>query len=132
MFCSSIMTNHTVQDLTVFDCFSLWIIWAAMLKSGSGFSPVFISFLNFQYLKRTLNGFVACFNFAEVQGMEECAEHLRRLAASSVLPPQYWLTLQCLLRHLARVCQASAANLLNARTLAEIFSPALFRQQATR
>ncbi|KAF5909458.1 phosphatidylinositol 3-kinase regulatory subunit alpha isoform X1, partial [Clarias magur] len=67
----------------------------------------------------------------EVQGMEECAEHLRRLAASSVLPPQYWLTLQCLLRHLARVCQASAGNLLTARALAEIFSPALFRQQAT-
>lgn len=64
--------------------------------------------------------------------MEECAEHLRRVTASSVLPPQYWLTLQCLLRHLARVCQASAANLLNARALAEIFSPALFRQQATR
>ncbi|XP_017315810.1 phosphatidylinositol 3-kinase regulatory subunit alpha isoform X1 [Ictalurus punctatus] len=67
----------------------------------------------------------------EVQGMEECAEHLRRVAGSSVLPPQYWLTLQCLLRHLAHVCQASAANLLNARALAEIFSPALFRQQAT-
>ncbi|TSL28209.1 Phosphatidylinositol 3-kinase regulatory subunit alpha [Bagarius yarrelli] len=66
----------------------------------------------------------------EVQGMDECAEHLRRVTGSSVLPPQYWLTLQCLLRHLARVCQASAANLLNARALAEIFSPALFRQQA--
>ncbi|XP_026999874.2 phosphatidylinositol 3-kinase regulatory subunit alpha isoform X1 [Tachysurus fulvidraco] len=67
----------------------------------------------------------------EVQGTEECAEHLRRIAASSVVPPQYCLTLQCLLRHLARVCQASAANLLNARALAEIFSPALFRQLAT-
>ncbi|GAA6069765.1 phosphatidylinositol 3-kinase regulatory subunit alpha isoform X1, partial [Tachysurus ichikawai] len=67
----------------------------------------------------------------EVQGTEECAEHLRRITASSVVPPQYWLTLQCLLRHLARVCQASAANLLNARALAEIFSPALFRQLAT-
>ncbi|MCI4394287.1 hypothetical protein PGIGA_G00166870 [Pangasianodon gigas] len=67
----------------------------------------------------------------EVQGMEECAEHLRRVAGSSVLPPQYWLTLQCLLRHFARVCQASAANLLNARALSEIFSPALFRQQAS-
>lgn len=76
--------------------------------------------------------FNSFFNFAEVQGTEECAEHLRRITASSVVPPQYWLTLQCLLRHLARVCQASAANLLNARALAEIFSPALFRQLATR
>ncbi|XP_017569620.1 phosphatidylinositol 3-kinase regulatory subunit alpha isoform X1 [Pygocentrus nattereri] len=66
----------------------------------------------------------------EVQGSEECVQHLRRIASSSALPPQYWLTLQCLLRHLARVCQASAANLLNARALAEIFSPMLFRQQA--
>ncbi|KAI5089169.1 phosphatidylinositol 3-kinase regulatory subunit alpha, partial [Silurus meridionalis] len=67
----------------------------------------------------------------EVQAMEDCAERLRRVAGSSILPTQYWLTLQCLLRHLARVCQASAANLLNARALAEIFSPVLFRQQAT-
>lgn len=69
---------------------------------------------------------------AEVQGSEDCAQHLRRVASSSALPPQYWLTLQCLLRHLARVCQASAANLLNARALAEIFGPMLFRQQAAR
>uniref|UniRef100_A0A8B9RF04 Phosphatidylinositol 3-kinase regulatory subunit alpha n=1 Tax=Astyanax mexicanus TaxID=7994 RepID=A0A8B9RF04_ASTMX len=57
----------------------------------------------------------------EVQGSEECAQHLRRVASSSAMPPQYWLTLQCFLRHLAHVCQASAVNLLNARALAEIF-----------
>uniref|UniRef100_A0A3B1JCA6 Phosphatidylinositol 3-kinase regulatory subunit alpha n=1 Tax=Astyanax mexicanus TaxID=7994 RepID=A0A3B1JCA6_ASTMX len=67
----------------------------------------------------------------EVQGSEECAQHLRRVASSSAMPPQYWLTLQCFLRHLAHVCQASAVNLLNARALAEIFSPTLFRQQAS-
>uniref|UniRef100_A0A8C2D8K3 Phosphoinositide-3-kinase, regulatory subunit 1 (alpha) n=1 Tax=Cyprinus carpio TaxID=7962 RepID=A0A8C2D8K3_CYPCA len=61
----------------------------------------------------------------------ECAHHLRLVASSSALPPQYWLTLQSLLRHFSHVCQASAANLLSARALAEIFSPALFRQQPT-
>uniref|UniRef100_A0A672KQY5 Phosphatidylinositol 3-kinase regulatory subunit alpha n=1 Tax=Sinocyclocheilus grahami TaxID=75366 RepID=A0A672KQY5_SINGR len=64
----------------------------------------------------------------EVQGTDECAHHLRLVASSSALPPQYWLTLQSLLRHFSRVCQASAANLLSARALAEIFSPTLFRQ----
>uniref|UniRef100_A0A8C2D0M1 Phosphatidylinositol 3-kinase regulatory subunit alpha n=1 Tax=Cyprinus carpio TaxID=7962 RepID=A0A8C2D0M1_CYPCA len=67
----------------------------------------------------------------EVQGTDECAHHLRLVASSSALPPQYWLTLQSLLRHFSHVCQASAANLLSARALAEIFSPALFRQQPT-
>uniref|UniRef100_A0A671QKY0 Phosphatidylinositol 3-kinase regulatory subunit alpha n=1 Tax=Sinocyclocheilus anshuiensis TaxID=1608454 RepID=A0A671QKY0_9TELE len=67
----------------------------------------------------------------EVQGTDECAHHLRLVASSSALPPQYWLTLQSLLHHFSRVCQASAANLLSARALAEIFSPALFRQQTT-
>jgi len=69
---------------------------------------------------------------SEVQGADECAHHLRLVASSSALPPQYWLTLQCLLRHFYRICQASAANLLSARALAEIFSPALFRHQPTR
>lgn len=69
---------------------------------------------------------------SEVQGTDECAHHLRLVASSSALPPQYWLTLQSLLCHFSRVCQASAANLLSARALAEIFSPALFRQQTTR
>uniref|UniRef100_A0A671QKI1 Phosphatidylinositol 3-kinase regulatory subunit alpha n=1 Tax=Sinocyclocheilus anshuiensis TaxID=1608454 RepID=A0A671QKI1_9TELE len=59
----------------------------------------------------------------EVQGTDECAHHLRLVASSSALPPQYWLTLQSLLHHFSRVCQASAANLLSARALAEIFSP---------
>uniref|UniRef100_A0A8C1CPT4 Phosphatidylinositol 3-kinase regulatory subunit alpha n=2 Tax=Cyprinus carpio TaxID=7962 RepID=A0A8C1CPT4_CYPCA len=68
---------------------------------------------------------------AQVQGTDECAHHLRLVASSSALPPQYWLTLQSLLRHFSHVCQASAANLLSARALAEIFSPALFRQQPT-
>uniref|UniRef100_A0A671SUU8 Phosphatidylinositol 3-kinase regulatory subunit alpha n=1 Tax=Sinocyclocheilus anshuiensis TaxID=1608454 RepID=A0A671SUU8_9TELE len=67
----------------------------------------------------------------EVQGTDECAHHLWLVASSSALPPQYWLTLQSLLRHFSRVCQASAANLLSARALAEIFSPTLFRQQPT-
>ncbi|XP_067264540.1 phosphatidylinositol 3-kinase regulatory subunit alpha isoform X1 [Chanodichthys erythropterus] len=67
----------------------------------------------------------------EVQGTDECAHHLRLVASSSALPPQYWLTLQSLLRHFSRVCQASAANLLSARALAEIFSPTLFRHQPT-
>uniref|UniRef100_A0A8C2D080 Phosphatidylinositol 3-kinase regulatory subunit alpha n=1 Tax=Cyprinus carpio TaxID=7962 RepID=A0A8C2D080_CYPCA len=73
-----------------------------------------------------------CFSVSsEVQGTDECAHHLRLVASSSALPPQYWLTLQSLLRHFSHVCQASAANLLSARALAEIFSPALFRQQPT-
>ncbi|XP_077062465.1 phosphatidylinositol 3-kinase regulatory subunit alpha isoform X1 [Siphateles boraxobius] len=67
----------------------------------------------------------------EVQGADECAHHLRLVTSSSALPPQYWLTLQSLLRHFSRICQASAANLLSARALAEIFSPALFRHQPT-
>uniref|UniRef100_A0AAX7VJZ7 Phosphatidylinositol 3-kinase regulatory subunit alpha n=1 Tax=Astatotilapia calliptera TaxID=8154 RepID=A0AAX7VJZ7_ASTCA len=46
-------------------------------------------------------------------------------------PPQYWLTLHCLLRHFARVCQNGSKNLLSARSLGEIFSPVFFRQQAT-
>lgn len=68
----------------------------------------------------------------EMQGTDECAHNLRLISSSSALPPQYWLTLQSLLRHFSRVCQASAANLLSARALAEIFSPALFRYQPTR
>ncbi|KAA0716518.1 Phosphatidylinositol 3-kinase regulatory subunit alpha [Triplophysa tibetana] len=67
----------------------------------------------------------------EVQGTDECTHHLQLISSSSALPPQYWLTLQSLLRHFSRVCQASATNLLSARALAEIFSPALFRYQPT-
>uniref|UniRef100_A0A671WQT4 Phosphatidylinositol 3-kinase regulatory subunit alpha n=1 Tax=Sparus aurata TaxID=8175 RepID=A0A671WQT4_SPAAU len=67
----------------------------------------------------------------EVPNPEECAPLLRRIASTPSLPPQYWLTLQCLLRHFARVCQNSSKNLLSARALGEIFSPVFFRQQTT-
>ncbi|XP_063066382.1 phosphatidylinositol 3-kinase regulatory subunit alpha [Engraulis encrasicolus] len=66
----------------------------------------------------------------EVAAPEECVSLVRRVLQSPAVPPQHWLTLQSLLRHLARVCQASARNLLSARALGEIFSPLLFRQQA--
>ncbi|XP_077478770.1 phosphatidylinositol 3-kinase regulatory subunit alpha isoform X1 [Stigmatopora argus] len=67
----------------------------------------------------------------EVSNPDECAQQLRRIAGGSGLAPQYWLTLQCVLRHLSRVCQSAAKNLLSARTLGEIFSPVFFRQQST-
>uniref|UniRef100_A0A8C9Y317 Phosphatidylinositol 3-kinase regulatory subunit alpha n=1 Tax=Sander lucioperca TaxID=283035 RepID=A0A8C9Y317_SANLU len=67
----------------------------------------------------------------EVVNPEECAQLLRCIATAPSLPPQYWLTLHCLLRHFSRVCQNSSKNLLSARALGEIFSPVLFRQQAT-
>ncbi|XP_061149299.1 phosphatidylinositol 3-kinase regulatory subunit alpha isoform X1 [Syngnathus typhle] len=67
----------------------------------------------------------------EVSNADECGQQLRRAANSPALPPQYWLALQCVLRHLARVCQNAAKNLLNARALGEIFSPVFFRQQST-
>uniref|UniRef100_A0A8C6WZF8 Phosphatidylinositol 3-kinase regulatory subunit alpha n=1 Tax=Neogobius melanostomus TaxID=47308 RepID=A0A8C6WZF8_9GOBI len=59
----------------------------------------------------------------EVASPEECAQLLRRILSSPSLPPQYWLTFQCLLRHFTRVCQNASKNLLSARTLGEIFSP---------
>ncbi|XP_069016538.1 LOW QUALITY PROTEIN: phosphatidylinositol 3-kinase regulatory subunit alpha [Embiotoca jacksoni] len=68
----------------------------------------------------------------EVANPEECAQLLRRIASTPSLPPQYWLTLHCLLRHFARVCQNGSKNLLGARSLGEIFSPVFFRQQASR
>uniref|UniRef100_A0A669DC39 Phosphatidylinositol 3-kinase regulatory subunit alpha n=1 Tax=Oreochromis niloticus TaxID=8128 RepID=A0A669DC39_ORENI len=67
----------------------------------------------------------------EAVNPEECAQLLRRIASTPGLPPQYWLTLHCLLRHFARVCQNGSKNLLSARSLGEIFSPVFFRQQAT-
>uniref|UniRef100_A0AAX7URS2 Phosphatidylinositol 3-kinase regulatory subunit alpha n=1 Tax=Astatotilapia calliptera TaxID=8154 RepID=A0AAX7URS2_ASTCA len=67
----------------------------------------------------------------EVVNPEECAQLLRRFASAPGRPPQYWLTLHCLLRHFARVCQNGSKNLLSARSLGEIFSPVFFRQQAT-
>ncbi len=68
----------------------------------------------------------------EVANPEECAQLLRRIASTPSLPPQYWLTLHCLLRHFARVCQNGSKNLLSARALGEIFSPVFFRQQTSR
>ncbi|TRZ22337.1 hypothetical protein HGM15179_004755 [Zosterops borbonicus] len=65
----------------------------------------------------------------EVQSSEEYAQLLKKLIRSPNIPPQYWLTLQYLLKHFLRVCQASSKNLLNARSLAEIFSPLLFKFQ---
>uniref|UniRef100_A0A3Q3W3W0 Phosphatidylinositol 3-kinase regulatory subunit alpha n=1 Tax=Mola mola TaxID=94237 RepID=A0A3Q3W3W0_MOLML len=67
----------------------------------------------------------------EVVNPEECAQLLRHICSTPSLPPQYWLTLHCLLRHFTRVCQNSSKNLLSARALGEIFSPVFFRQQAT-
>uniref|UniRef100_A0A8C6L1B5 Phosphatidylinositol 3-kinase regulatory subunit alpha n=1 Tax=Nothobranchius furzeri TaxID=105023 RepID=A0A8C6L1B5_NOTFU len=64
----------------------------------------------------------------EVANPEECAQLLRRIASSPTLPPQHWLTLQCLLRHFSRVCQSGSKNQLSARSLGEIFSPVFFRQ----
>ncbi|XP_031434261.1 phosphatidylinositol 3-kinase regulatory subunit alpha [Clupea harengus] len=66
----------------------------------------------------------------EVTSPDECSVRLRRVLQSPAVPPQHWLALQSLLRHLAHVCQASARNLLSARALGEIFSTLLFRQQA--
>ncbi|NWH71903.1 P85A kinase, partial [Piaya cayana] len=65
----------------------------------------------------------------EVQNSEDYAQLLKKLIRSPNIPPQYWLTLQYLLKHFLRVCQASSKNLLNARALAEIFSPLLFKFQ---
>ncbi|XP_077944952.1 phosphatidylinositol 3-kinase regulatory subunit alpha isoform X1 [Gasterosteus aculeatus] len=67
----------------------------------------------------------------EVGNPEECAQLLRRVGSTPSLPPQYWLTLHCLLRHFSRVCLNSSKNLLSARALGEIFSAVLFRQQAS-
>ncbi|XP_019373300.1 PREDICTED: phosphatidylinositol 3-kinase regulatory subunit alpha isoform X4 [Gavialis gangeticus] len=65
----------------------------------------------------------------EVQSSEDYVQLLKRLIRSPNTPPQYWLTLQYLLKHFLRLCQASSKNLLNARSLAEIFSPLLFKFQ---
>lgn len=69
---------------------------------------------------------------ADVQSSEEYAQLLKKLIRSPNIPHQYWLTLQYLLKHFLRLCQASSKNLLNARSLAEIFSPLLFKFQIAR
>uniref|UniRef100_A0AAQ5ZSV3 Phosphatidylinositol 3-kinase regulatory subunit alpha n=1 Tax=Amphiprion ocellaris TaxID=80972 RepID=A0AAQ5ZSV3_AMPOC len=79
----------------------------------------------------TLRSLSTTQSLCEVVNPEECAQLLRRVASTPSLPPQYWLTLHCLLRHFARVCQNGSKNLLSARSLGEIFSPVFFRQQAT-
>lgn len=66
----------------------------------------------------------------EVLNTEECAQLLRRAIRSQNVPQQYWLTLHYLIKHFCKLCQNSGKNNLSARTLAEIFSPLLFRQQA--
>uniref|UniRef100_A0A8D0B1N8 Phosphatidylinositol 3-kinase regulatory subunit alpha n=2 Tax=Episquamata TaxID=1329912 RepID=A0A8D0B1N8_SALMN len=65
----------------------------------------------------------------EVQNSEEHAQVLKRLIRSPNIPQQYWLTLHYLLKHFSRLCQNSTKNLLNTRSLAEIFSQLLFRSQ---
>ncbi|MEE6458450.1 hypothetical protein FKM82_000293 [Ascaphus truei] len=60
---------------------------------------------------------------------DEFAQLLRKIIRSPNVPHQYWLTLQYLLKHLFRLCQLSSKNLLSAKSLAEIFSPLLFRNQ---
>lgn len=72
------------------------------------------------------------FFFTEVVNLEECAQLLRHIASTPSLPPQYWLTIHCLIRHFSKVCQNCTKNLLSARALGEIFSPMVFRQQSTR
>ncbi|XP_056874547.1 phosphatidylinositol 3-kinase regulatory subunit alpha [Takifugu flavidus] len=66
----------------------------------------------------------------EVVSPEECAQLLRHIAGTPSLPPQYWLTIHCLIRHFSRVCRNCTKNLLSARAVGEIFSPMVFRQQS--
>ncbi|KAM4808105.1 phosphatidylinositol 3-kinase regulatory subunit alpha isoform 1-T1 [Rhinophrynus dorsalis] len=60
---------------------------------------------------------------------DEYAQLLRKIIRSANVPHQYCLTLQCLLKHFFQLCQSSSKNLLSAKSLAEIFSPLLFRNQ---
>ncbi|KAJ1209489.1 hypothetical protein NDU88_004867 [Pleurodeles waltl] len=66
----------------------------------------------------------------ELQNSEDCAQLLRKCMRSPSVPPQYWLTLHYLLKHFCKLCHSSGKNLLTAKSLAEIFSPLLFRHQA--
>uniref|UniRef100_H2TSE5 Phosphatidylinositol 3-kinase regulatory subunit alpha n=1 Tax=Takifugu rubripes TaxID=31033 RepID=H2TSE5_TAKRU len=66
----------------------------------------------------------------EVRDVEDCAQVLRCIASSSSCPAQYGLTLLSVVRHLARVCLHGSRNQLSPRTLAESFSPVLFRLSA--
>uniref|UniRef100_A0A8C5A6S7 Phosphatidylinositol 3-kinase regulatory subunit alpha-like n=1 Tax=Gadus morhua TaxID=8049 RepID=A0A8C5A6S7_GADMO len=62
-----------------------------------------------------------------VNALEDCAQVLRGVTSSPACPAQHGLTLLSLVRHLARLCLQSARNQLSPRSLAEGFSPLLFR-----
>ncbi|XP_071380352.1 phosphatidylinositol 3-kinase regulatory subunit alpha-like, partial [Centroberyx affinis] len=66
----------------------------------------------------------------EVRDPEECAQVLRGVASSPACPAQFGLTLLSLVRHLARLCLHGARNQLSPRSLADAFSPLLFRPPA--
>ncbi|KAM9810412.1 phosphatidylinositol 3-kinase regulatory subunit alpha-like [Neosynchiropus ocellatus] len=66
----------------------------------------------------------------EVRDPEECGQVLLGIASSPTCSAQYGLTLLSVVRHLARLCLHSARNQQSPQTLAEIFSPLLFRQAA--
>ncbi|KAK5870615.1 hypothetical protein PBY51_003548 [Eleginops maclovinus] len=66
----------------------------------------------------------------EVRDLEECAQVLRGVSSSPTCPAQYGLTLLSVVRHLARLCLHGSRNQLSPRSLAESFSPPLFRQAA--
>ncbi|KAL0978935.1 hypothetical protein UPYG_G00178090 [Umbra pygmaea] len=68
----------------------------------------------------------------EIKDPEECAQLLRRIASSPTHPPQYWLTLYCLIKHFCRISHNTSKNHLTVRDLAEIFSPVIFRLQPAR
>lgn len=67
---------------------------------------------------------------AEVRDPEDCAQVLRGVASSPACPAQYGLTLLSVVRHAARLCLHGSRNQLSPRTVAENFSPLLFRQTA--
>lgn len=131
----TLIANHTVslrfsEPTAHDDFFHLFIVWSANFHF-----VLFIwrnPFVHHQFVSSIWPSGCSRLFPAEVVNSEECAQLLRHIASSPSLPPQYWLTLQCLLRHFARVCQSGSKNLLSARAIGEIFSPVLFRQQPTR
>ncbi|XP_018100541.1 phosphoinositide-3-kinase regulatory subunit 1 L homeolog isoform X2 [Xenopus laevis] len=62
---------------------------------------------------------------------EEYVQLLRKIIRCANVPQHYWLTLQYLLKHFFQLCQSASKNLLSAKSLAEIFSPLLFRIQVS-
>ncbi|KAM9858365.1 phosphatidylinositol 3-kinase regulatory subunit alpha-like isoform 2-T2 [Aulostomus maculatus] len=63
----------------------------------------------------------------EVRDLEECAQVLLGIAGSPTCSAQYGLTLLSVVRHLARLCLHSSRNQPSPQSLAESFSPLLFR-----